>query len=370
MSNTPPQPKHALQSAGASLPAAAIVIPCYNHGRFVADAARSALQQPGARTQVVIVDDGSTDGCTPAQCDACLDLPGARDRLAVVHQPNRGLPAARNRGASESARAFAAPAPLLVFLDADDWIEPDFVARLARALADADDQAISHAYCQERLTDQATGIWTVPEWDPLLLMVTNLHPVTCLVRRDRFDEVGGFDESMRLGYEDWDLWVRFASRGWRGVRVREPLFNWRRHSQSTMVHDAVQRHEDLFRTIVRNNRAFYDAHREDVLVRSNALLRACDGNWLDENLEAIQHRDDRKWIRDLIAERDGARAHAADLAARVGVLETQLADLNAKPALRVSRALHALVERLPSPVAAAARRTLSMCKKLAAPRAR
>ncbi len=79
----------------------------------------------------------------------------------------------------------------------------------------------------------------------MLLLVTNLHPVTALIKRDHFERAGGFDESFKRGYEDWDLWLRFSERGWRGVRVREPLFNWRRHSENTLVMQATMRHAEL-----------------------------------------------------------------------------------------------------------------------------
>lgn len=247
-----------------------IVIPCYNHGRFVAEAARSCLNQIDASVEVIVVDDGSDDATTPRACDA-LESQGVR----VIHQPNAGLPAARNAGAAQ------ANGELLVFLDADDWIEPTFTSKLHEALA-ADPDA-SHAYCQERLTDLGNNVvWRVPEWDPFLLLVTNLHPVTCLIRRDRFEAVGGFDETMTEGYEDWDLWLRFASRGWRGARVREPLFNWRRHSHQTMIDDAVARHEALYRRLLENHREFFDEHALEAAARANTILRRSDAHWVDE----------------------------------------------------------------------------------------
>lgn len=256
--------------AGHAPPMTSFVIPCYNHGRFVAEAVRSCLEQVDAAAEVIVVDDGSDDGSTPAACDA-LTGPGVR----VVHQPNAGLPAARNAGAKLATGRF------LVFLDADDWIERTFTATLGTLLDD--NPEASHAYCQERLTDLGSDVvWRVPAWDPILLMVTNLHPVTCLIRRDRFEAAGGFDESMTDGYEDWDLWLRFASRGWHGVRCRQPLFNWRRHSQQTMIDDAVTRHEALYHRLLENHRAFFEAHAVDVAARANALLRRSDAHWIDE----------------------------------------------------------------------------------------
>lgn len=264
-------------------PTATFVIPCFNHGRFVAKAVESALGQIDADTHVVVVDDGSTDGTTPAACDGC-----AGDRVTVIHQPNTGLPGARNRGAREARGEY------LVFLDADDFVAPRFVAKLHRAIqAEAKGgrgEDVSHAYCQERLVGLGRGIWRVPDWDPMLLMITNLHPVTTLVRRDRFEAVGGFDEAMTGGYEDWDLWLKFAERGWRGVRVREPLFVWRRHSRTTMVMQVIHNHEALYRRIMSNHAAFYRRHAGELLVRANVMMRRFDVNWLDESGEPISLR--------------------------------------------------------------------------------
>jgi len=263
-----------------SVPSVTIVIPCFNHGRFVRQAVDSALAQRGAEVSVVVVQDGSTDGETPAACDAC-----SGERVLVIHQENRGLPAARNRG------ALVADSEYLVFLDADDWLEPEFVSKLAAAMdRDPDQETISHAYCQERLVERGTGIWKVPDWDPVLMMITNLHPVTTLVRRDRFQAVGGFDESMRFGYEDWDLWLKFVERGWRGVRVAEPLFTWRRHSQTTMIMNVIKDHEALYAGIRARHAELYSRHAEDLIVRSNTLMSRCEMNWLDEAGEPINLR--------------------------------------------------------------------------------
>lgn len=252
-------------------PQTTCVIPCYNHGAFVAEAVRSCLAQTGGAVEVVVVDDGSDDGTTPRACDA-LEAPCVR----VVHQANAGLPAARNAGAALAEGA------QLVFLDADDWIEPDFVATLTRALEE--DPSASHAYCHERLTDLGQGVvWRVPRWDPIQLLVTNLHPVTCLVRRERFEAVGGFDATMTRGYEDWDLWLRFATRGWHGVRVPEVLFNWRRHRRQTMIDEACSRHGELYRRLLENHRAYFEAHAMDVAVRAGELLRVADAHWVDDS---------------------------------------------------------------------------------------
>lgn len=332
-------------------PTATFVIPCYNHGRFVAEAVASALDQRGARTAVVVVNDGSDDGATAQACD---DLPGDFDaeRVRVIHQDNAGLPAARNRGAREAGTEY------LTFLDADDTVAPDFVAKLAAAL-DGAGPRVSHAYCQETLTDRAHGTWRVPEWDPELLLITNLHPVTCLVRREAFEAVGGFDATMTGGYEDWEFWVRCHARGYRGVRVAEPLFFWRRHSQETMIHDAVTRHDQLYGQIIERHRELYEASFERIARRSNSMLRAFDCNWIDETGTPIPLQYLHKKTgeahgleRDLAALRQelaAAYEHARACAKRC---EASRREYEAMAGVRLHRRIGSALDAMPGPVRA------------------
>lgn len=360
-------------------PRVTFVIPCFNHGRFVASAVESCLRQRDADVHVVIVDDGSTDGATPDACDAL-----ACERVHVLHQVNRGLPAARNAGiarARELGRDWHGE--YLAFLDADDFLEETFAKDLAQAL-DGAPADVSHAYCQERLVELGHGTWKVPEWDADLLLITNLHPVTCLVRWSAIDALltgasprprGPFDESMRLGYEDWELWITLAARGFRGVRVPRVLFNWRRHSHDTMIFDAVKRHDDLYAHIIRAHPEMYAPRLEALLRRTNSMIRAWNMNWLDESGEPIplinlkRARDELVRLREqhhrlgadvgalraraekaeheamtLAAERDMAR----DEAARLRSASARIAqDYERMGAVRLHHAAHRVLSALP-----------------------
>jgi len=315
---------------------ATIVIPCFNYGRFVRAAVASALGQERAEVRIIIVDDGSTDGSSPAACDQAAAA--APDRVRVIHQNNAGLPAARNRGAAEE---FGKGSEFVAFLDADDWLEPWFVKDLGDAIraeeAAGRGREVSHAYGQQRMGELGNGdVWRVPDWDPVLLMITNLHPPTALIRRSALEASGGFDESMRDGYEDWDFWLRLAERGFRGVRVRRPVYVWRRHSRETMIAGAVRHHEEIYRTIVANHGALFDAHADELIARMNLMLRRHDMNWLDESGEPIH----------LIG------------------LKRQRARYEAMRAVRAHHALHRVLDRMPAPLSAGARGVVSVLKRL------
>lgn len=320
-----------MRDSGRTAPiSATVVVPCFNYGRFVRFAVESALRQVDAVVDVVVVNDGSTDGKSARLCDRCRG-----PRVTVIHQENGGPAVARNRGAADSRGEF------LVFLDADDWIEPEFVSKLGRALRESEAggaEDVSHAYSQQRMVERTgSSVWKVPEWDPLTMMIANLHPVTAVVKRERFTAVGGFSEGMREGYEDWDLWLKFVERGWRGVRVAEPLFVYRRHSPTTHNRQAIAIHEALFRRIVRAHAGLYGAHADELVARMNLLLRQHNMNWLDESGEPIA----------LIA------------------MKRQRAMYEAMPAVKAHHAIHRMVAGLPWPLSAAARRLMAAMTRLA-----
>jgi glycosyltransferase involved in cell wall biosynthesis len=322
------------------------VVPCFNYGRFVGEAVASALGQIGADVRIVIVDDGSNDGTTPAICDAL-----ASERVEVVHQANAGPGAARNAGVKLAATEF------VVFLDADDTLDPTFVQKLHGAIKEEELQGfrVSHAYCQEVLTDQAHGTWKVPAWDPMLLLVTNLHPITTLLRRSCFEEVGGFDESLGGNYEDWDLWLKLSERGYRGARVREPLFFWRRHSADTMVMRAVQTHDVTFAKIIERHRSTYEQNAIELVKLSNCMLRRFDCNWLDESLMPIP----LLYLQGLYPKLEAAgrqiamlEAQAAASAASISEAELRVREhYESYAAVRMHRAWHNVLARLPGPIA-------------------
>lgn len=328
------------QQSGVSVECT-IVIPCFNHGRFVGEAVASALAQQGVSVRVVVVNDGSDDGQTPDACDACRTLDP--ERVVVVHQANTGLPGARNAGAAHAAGEF------LAFLDADDTIEPTFARTLVGRLRE-EPAGVSHAYCRERLTELGQdNVWRVPDWDPELLLITNLHPVTCVVRRSAFERVGGFDATMTDGYEDWEFWVRLHSAGMRGVRVPEVLFNWRRHSYETMIADAIARHAALYQQIVDRHPAMFAEHALALAQRCNTMLRRFDCNWLDEDGTPIPLR----YLRESTEHWHAARARLPLLeaqAARVPGLERRLAEVEGTAAVAVHRRLHGFVSALPGPL--------------------
>ena len=223
----------------------AVIVPCFNHGEFVGEAVRSALDQSAGRPQVVVVDDGSTEPQTIAAIEA---LPAEVEK---IRQDNAGRSAARNAGAA------ATDAKFLLMLDADDRLPADSLGRLHDALA-ADPKA-GFAYGRLRYFGAWSAEIDFPDFDPFKLLYRSIAWMG-LVRREAFEQAGGFDTSL-AGYEDWDLVLGMVENGWGAAQLDDVVLEYRRHSASMLESDRANYHAN-YRALRRKHAALFDRARE------------------------------------------------------------------------------------------------------------
>jgi glycosyltransferase involved in cell wall biosynthesis len=219
--NAQPQ-KEGLIIEDAGLRPVSVVITTYNHARFLAEAIESALRQTVIPAEVIVVDDGSTDD------------PGGFVRLypgvRLIRQPNQGLAAARNTGWR------AACGHYVVFLDADDRLMPEALASNLRLFAKKPDCAFVYGSFHRidaggRLLNSAES-QLVGEDAYESFLKTNLVSMHAAVmyRRDRLEEVGGFDARLRC-CEDHELYLRLARR-YRVAAGVERIAEYRHHDSN------------------------------------------------------------------------------------------------------------------------------------------
>ena len=263
-----------------------IVIPCFNLGRTVADSVDSALLQSRRPAQIVVVDDGSTEALT-------------QQRLRTLHDPlvrlvridHSGAARARNHGAGLTT------SPYLLFLDADDRLDTTYLEK-AGALLDSDPQLdiVSSAI---KAFEQADYVWTPPQPTLSSALTQGTIPITALFRREVWDAVGGFDETLPSAM-DLDFWITAFERGFRACVIQEPLLHWRVRFDS-LHHSSVAKN-DYFQTlamILRKHRPSIERLGPDLLLLKEILIA-------------------------------GQRGHKAVLESRQTALQQELATLRAK----------------------------------------
>ncbi len=249
-----------------------VIVPLYNLRAFVGEAIDSVLAQTlGADAlEIIVVDDGSTDGGGDV-------VRGYGARITYVRQENCGLPAARNTGIRLGR------APFLTFLDADDRILPEKLAAQLDAFARDSEAALVYTgwhYIDERGERLPQRGRSVHGGDvlPDLVLGNLIHPHTALVRREIVERVGGFDESL-TSVEDWDLWLRISRAGGLWRCVDRPLAEYRiRHDG--MHQNAARMLENRLRVLAK---FFADPALPPAVVARHALayqnaylMAACD----------------------------------------------------------------------------------------------
>src|SRR5262245_49109170 len=198
-------------------PVVSCIVPVFNGERYLREALESILVQTHRALDVLVVDDGSTDGTAAIAASY-------GDRVRHVRQENAGAPAARNLG------LHAARGDFITFLDADDLWHPEKLAR-QMACFDADpslDACVTHLqnFWIDELADEAERLRDHPLAQPQPGYVT----VTLMARRAVFDRVGGFNTGLTVG----DPMEWFARAIDAGVRI-ELL-------PDTLVHRRMHRH--------------------------------------------------------------------------------------------------------------------------------
>jgi glycosyltransferase involved in cell wall biosynthesis len=197
------------EAEGREVPKVSVVLPTYNSARFLGTAIQSVLDQTFQDWELIVVDDGSDDNTRDV-------LAAFRDpRIRYFYQENRGAPAALNAGLRLARGAYVA------FLGGDDrWMAEKLALQVAQLdglppqvalvyadlrLVNLEDNAILGRFLDGREPPRGRVLSELVRTEGSFI-----HPCASLIRREVFDKVGLFDETLRT-HEDWDLWIRIAS---------------------------------------------------------------------------------------------------------------------------------------------------------------
>jgi glycosyltransferase involved in cell wall biosynthesis len=206
-------------------PLVSVVVPCYNHGQYLAQTIESIHTGSYANYEILIVDDGSADPHT----HQVLALLAQHPKVKVLRQPNGGPAQARNTGIAQAEGEF------LFFVDADNWAKPTYIEQGVAVLQA--NPAVGVVYADALLVGErdkrwATAtdgnVWKSQEFDLKKLYEGNFIDNCTVVRKDALAQVGGYEPDRTIqGWEDWELWLRMAKAGWQFHYLGQPLFYYR-----------------------------------------------------------------------------------------------------------------------------------------------
>ncbi len=235
-----------------------IIVPVFNTGDTLISTVESILSQTYNNIETILVNDGSTDQGTLDQ------LGGLVGQVAVINQQNRGLPAARNVGVRASRGKY------VICLDSDDCIDKKYVERIVKAFIKSDDDNLAVVSTLVQAFGVSHEQWSVPDYDPAKLKYSNVLPVASAFTKAAWEKSGGYDESFKKGFEDWDFWISVVEKGYHWKVIKTPLFYYRRKANS-MITSANKSRDEICRIIINKHRSFYGSENEaEILAKMQA----------------------------------------------------------------------------------------------------
>ncbi|MCU1279811.1 MAG: hypothetical protein JWM53_3357 [bacterium] len=213
-------------------PEVSVIMAAYDGERYIAESIRSVLAQSFRALELIVIDDGSTDGTW----EIVNALQAADDRVVYAFQPNGRQGKARNNGIRRARGS------LIAFCDQDDlWVE-DKLARQMKALAAHPEASVVFSdgflFYDDDVADERTtfktiaGLYEEPAMFRLLFAENRIPVLSALVRKQAIESVGMLSEDpLRQNCDDWDLWLRLAESGCSFLGMPERLVRYRLHSQ-------------------------------------------------------------------------------------------------------------------------------------------
>jgi glycosyltransferase involved in cell wall biosynthesis len=221
-------------------PLISVVIPAFDSEAWLAETIDSVLAQTYSPVETIVVDDGSSDGTA--------EVAAGYPEVQLLRGPNRGPSAARNRGFAAST------GELIAFHDADDIMPADKLELQAGLLiADAEiglvvgeQELLIEEGAELPFWDERSSVPTItPARPPEFADEPLIHPMTMVMRRRVFEQVGGFEESMRYA-EDLDWLLRARELGIEVHRLDQVVLRRRVHRDS-LTQDSIASRAGLLR---------------------------------------------------------------------------------------------------------------------------
>lgn len=200
-----------------------VIIPIYNAQETISDTISSVLNQTYQDVEVVCIDDCSTD----ESVQIIEDFVASNQNIRLIKQEkNAKTSAARNRG------IHAASGELILPLDADDTIDPTYCEKIASCFKFNPSLTVVYSLAY-KFDETNRWDWELPSYDVRTLCFENMVFCSAAYRKASWEKLGGYDEKMISGLEDWEFWLNMSRRiGQSFYRIPEPLFNYRQSQQS------------------------------------------------------------------------------------------------------------------------------------------
>jgi glycosyltransferase involved in cell wall biosynthesis len=241
-------------------PLISVVIPCFNDGKYLPETISHLNKQSFKDFEIIIVNDGSTDHET-IEILKKIEPTG----IQVLHKENGRMSSARNYGVLHARGTFIAA------LDADDYFDPSFFKKAINILKNDQNIAVVTSHIQLfgefRKTSKPRG------GNENNFLFSNQCPACAIVRKQCWDDVGGYDENMKFGYEDWEFYIRITKKGWTIYVIPEKLLFYRQTKKSTHLNDTLTHRKEIIEYIVDKHKDWYLEKLKQLIIEESVIYR-------------------------------------------------------------------------------------------------
>jgi glycosyltransferase involved in cell wall biosynthesis len=218
-----------------------IIVPFYNSDETIVETLDSIAEADNLVSEIILVNDGSSE-----ESKAFLSKLQEKYSLKVIHQANRGLAAARNTGLK------AATTEYVMFLDSDDLIDPRYLENAIEILNKY--RNVAGVGCWVSTFGLRTSLWeTFDGFTPLNFYKNTLNSGSIVWSRNVVTHVGGFNEAIRKGFEDWNLVNRILAESWAIPVIDRPYFFYRLRKNSMFSSLSSQELAELYVEFIEPN---------------------------------------------------------------------------------------------------------------------
>ena len=232
-----------------------VIVPCFNQDNYLDEALQSIANQTHKNWECIIVNDGSPDNTDKIAKQWCE----SDNRFKYFYKENGGLSSARNFGIEKSNSDF------ILTLDADDKYHSSFIQKALLILKDKPEIGVVSSWVLRFKNEKEIAV-IKPSGKVLKdFLYDNAANGTSLFRKKCWEEVGGYDQNMKEGYEDWEFYIRVCSKGWKVEIIEESLFFYRQHEVSMRL-TAYKYHDVSIRKyIYSKHKSLYLDNYEDTI---------------------------------------------------------------------------------------------------------
>ncbi len=235
-----------------------VVIPCFNDGEYLPETISRLMKQTYPHFEIIVVNDGSTDLHT---LEVLTQI--SAQGVTVLHKENGRMSSARNYGVKH------AKGSIIAALDADDYYENSFFEKAIERFSNKPEVAVVTSHIQ--LFGDFNKVARPRGGNEFNFLFNSECPACAMVRKSCWDEVGGYDENMKMGYEDWEFYIRITKKGWIVEVIPEKLLFYRQTQSSTHKNDTIPNRQAIINYIVDKHSDWYLANLKKLIASKQVL---------------------------------------------------------------------------------------------------